>query len=132
MRAHELVVILAACGAAPPAATPSVASPIALTGTITDHQGNGPIEGVTIVVLPAGAPDGTKPIADAVSDARGGYRIGPLSAGRYDVHVYYLDIAVVRTADVRGPTVVDQEIDGGWTSGAKLRTCADATSASCK
>jgi hypothetical protein len=139
----RLIVIcaVASCGGSPPPAPPSNSTgSLTITGKVTDREGRAPLEGVTVIVNPAGRwamtegrpPEGEKPLADTLTDATGVYKIAKLPAGRYDVRFYYADIVAHRVVDVRKPTVVDQEIDGGWTGTGEQRHCADATAASCK
>jgi len=137
-----VVVAIAGCASSPPP-PPSNQMPTGplttVTGRITDES-NAPLEGVTVIVNPAGRwadtegrpPEGEKPLADSITDAKGVYEIDKLAPGRYDVRFYYVDIVAHRVVDVRGPSTVDQQINGGWMSSGVQRHCADASAASCK
>jgi len=133
--------VLASCGGAPPPAPPSNSTgSLTIAGKVTDAEMHTPLEGVTVIVNPAGRwamtegrpPEGEKPLAEGQTDANGTYQIGKLPAGRYDVRFYYVDIVVHRVVDVRKPAAVDQEIDGRWTGSGEQRHCAGASAASCK
>jgi hypothetical protein len=136
MRRALAIAVVAACGSKPP---PAPAKPaISIAGKVTDES-NAPLEGVTVIVNPAGRwaategrpPAGEKPLAEALTDAKGAYLI-PVAAGRYDVRFYYADLVLHRVTDARGPTTVDQQIDGRWTSSGAQRDCAGPTAATCK
>jgi hypothetical protein len=139
-RGLAIVVVWAACGGkSPPPPNNAIAkTAVSITGTVTDEN-KAPLEGVTVIVNPAGRwaetegrpPEGEKPLAETLTNAKGTYAIA-LAAGRYDVRFYYADIVVHRVSDVHGPTTVDQQIDGRWTSSGIQRHCADGTAASCK
>lgn len=111
--------------APPPAASASV------TGKITDTFA--PLAGVTVVLDPFGSrPDPDHAFATTVSGEDGRYRFASVPAGRYDVRIYYTDISVHRVVEVRGVTVVDQQIATNGTSNGKMLECASADVKSCK